>query len=73
MADRISETERRCKHDADFKFLALSAADRIPGVWVCKHYCGFAMNYNPVTYPHGIAFIHQPEGKVIRLVPSKTG
>ena len=65
--------EVKCKHDAGFKFFALSAADLLPGVWVCRRQCGYRMNFNPERFPLGISYVHRTEGKIIKLVPSKTG
>jgi len=52
-----------CKHIHGFRFLACSAADRLPGLWVCKFECGYTTRTNPENpYPKGIRYTEVNQG-----------
>jgi len=62
-----------CKHNHGFRFLRCDAADRLPGVWTCVLLCEFSLNFNPETYPDGIAYLHLPRDGNKKLPALSTG
>ena len=54
--DKISRSEAKCKHEMGFQFIDLK--DSVD-FYFCNHMCGFSLNFNPDTYPDGVAFIER--------------
>ena len=67
-----------CKHDGSFRFLACTAGDRLPGVWMCEKCQAFSLNFDPtkvnriwcsrddiilIMSDEGIAYVEAPTGK----------
>lgn len=52
-----------CKHDEGFLLIHFQ--------WVCSYGCGYTLNFDPFTFPHGVAYVVKEDIKPgPRLVPS---
>lgn len=69
-------TRNTCKHDKGFRFYACTAADRLPGVWVCECFCGFSLNFDPEEFQSSIAYLEYPNPELVCktiVIPSHNG
>lgn len=61
-----ADSDFKCKHEAGFTF---HRGTKYPGIWLCVHTCGFFLNFNPETFPNGVAYTLEPKGpnRVIKI------
>lgn len=59
-----------CKHDNGFGF---HSGTRYPGIWLCNNLCGYFLNFNPDTFPKGIAYTLDRRGQLNKTTTYRVG
>lgn len=54
--------QHECKHDDRFLF-SPNAQGHTDAGWVCSHYCGYFLPFDPATFPDGIKVLTSPNPK----------